>query len=115
MTQRKRGNYTWSNGIRLLAHNSALLAKWWWRFNKEKEALWVKVVSRKYALEDNTWLPKIPNRGKPSKIWKDMCSVGVGDYYADMGECIIQGFKFKVNSGTRIKFWRHKWLGEETL
>lgn len=98
---------------RLLEHNSALLAKWWWRFNKEKEALWVKVVLRKYALEDNTWLPKIPNRGKPSKIWKDMCSVG--DYYADMGECIIQGFKFKVNSGTRIKFWRHKWLGEETL
>ncbi|KAI8571673.1 hypothetical protein RHMOL_Rhmol01G0137500 [Rhododendron molle] len=34
---------------------------------------------------------------------------------AVMGDCVIQGFKFKVNSGTKIKFWKHKWLGDETL
>lgn len=34
---------------------------------------------------------------------------------ADMGDCILQGFTFKVNSGTNIKFWSHKWLGEVTL
>lgn len=93
---------------RLLEHKSALLAKWRWRFNKEKETLWVRDV-----VEENSWLPKIPNIGKPSRIWKDMCFVG--DYYADMGVCIIQGFKFKVNSGTKIKLWKHKWLGDETL
>lgn len=32
-----------------------------------------------------------------------------------MGDCILQGFTFKVNSGTNIKFWSHKWLGEVTL
>ncbi|KAF7154517.1 hypothetical protein RHSIM_Rhsim01G0163900 [Rhododendron simsii] len=32
-----------------------------------------------------------------------------------MGDCIIQGFTFKVNSGTSVKFWKHKWLGEESL
>lgn len=98
---------------RLLEHNSALLAKWWWRFNKEKEALWVKVVTRKYELDEDSWLPKVPARGKVSNIWKDLCSVG--NTYADMGACIIQGFKFKLNSGTSIKFWKHKWLGEESL
>lgn len=98
---------------RLLEHNSALLAKWWWRYSKEKEALWVKVISRKYNLGDEVWLPTVPNRGKASVVWQDLCSVG--DIGADMGECIIQGFRFKVNSGSSIKFWHHKWLGEEPL
>lgn len=53
---------------RLLEHNLALLAKWWWRFNKEKEALWVKVVSKKYGLKEDEWLPQLPVRGKPSNI-----------------------------------------------
>ncbi|KAI8560087.1 hypothetical protein RHMOL_Rhmol04G0228000 [Rhododendron molle] len=32
---------------RLMEQNTALLAKGWWRFNKEKDALWVKLVSSK--------------------------------------------------------------------
>lgn len=79
---------------RLLEHNVALLAKWWWRFNKEKEALWVKVVSKKYGLKEDEWLPQLPVRGKPSNIWKDICLVG--SVAADMGECIIRGFTFNV-------------------
>lgn len=98
---------------RLMEHNAALLAKWWWRFSREKEALWVRVISKKYSIEENAWLPHIPSRSKPSKIWKDICSVG--EVYAVMGECIVQGFNLKVNSGSKVKFWKDKWLGNETL
>lgn len=52
---------------KLLEHNEALLAKWWWRFSREKDALWVKVVSRKYDLGEEVWLPQVPNRGKGFK------------------------------------------------
>lgn len=68
-----------------MEHNTALFAKWWWKFSKEKDALWVKVVTRKYGIGiDNIY--------------------SIGGMYADMGECIAQGFKFKVNSGNKIKF-----------
>lgn len=46
-------------------------------------------------------------------IWKGLCSVS--DVAADMGDCIVQGFIFKVNSGASIKFWKHKRLGEESI
>lgn len=55
---------------RLMEQNNALLAKWWWRFNKEKEALWVKVVSSKYDLCEGAWLPHLPNKRKASNLWK---------------------------------------------
>lgn len=98
---------------RLMEQNTALLAKWWWRFNKEKEALWVKVVSSKYDLCEGAWLPHLPNRRKASNLWKVICSVS--NMCADMGEYVIQGFMFKVNFGTFISFWKHKWLGKELL
>lgn len=98
---------------RLLEDNSALLAKWWCRFCKENEALWIKVVSRRYGLGDEVWFPKVPTRGKASNIWKDICSLG--NICADMGECLIQGFSFKVNSGNNIRFWKDKWSGDVTL
>lgn len=53
---------------RLMEHNAALSTKWWWRFSREKEALWVKVVKRKYNLGDEIWIPTVPSRGKPSAV-----------------------------------------------
>lgn len=48
----------------------------------------------KYDLGEDEWLPKNPNRGQPSNIWKDICSVGnssngMGDLLAK--ECQILG------------------------
>lgn len=100
---------------RIMEHNSSLLAKWWWRFNKEKEALWVQVISRKYNLNEEAWLPQIPRRGRCSVIWKDICYVGSSYASSDIGSCINQGFAITVNSGSRVKFWVDKWLGEKNL
>lgn len=38
--------------------NWALLAKWFWRFRKEKEALWRKVIVAKYGVEEGGWVPR---------------------------------------------------------
>lgn len=36
---------------RLMQQNMTLLAKWWWRFSKDKDSLWVKVIKGKYGLD----------------------------------------------------------------
>ncbi|KAG5560447.1 hypothetical protein RHGRI_003683 [Rhododendron griersonianum] len=42
---------------------------------EEKEAIRAKVVTRKYGLSEVEWLPKLPNRGHVSNVWKDIHSV----------------------------------------
>ncbi|GFS38391.1 hypothetical protein Acr_00g0057220 [Actinidia rufa] len=62
-----------------LAHNSALLAKWWWRFGFEKYALWYKVIAAKYGYSCDQWLPSLPNTGSLSPLWSTICSLGSSD------------------------------------
>lgn len=39
-------------GIRRIKQmNVSLLLKWWWRFGKEKNALWRKSIAAKYKME----------------------------------------------------------------
>ena len=43
-------------GIRsLVALNKALLGKWSWRFAKEREPLWKKVIIDEFGLEEGGW------------------------------------------------------------
>lgn len=42
---------------------------------EEKEAIRAKVVTKKYGLSEVEWLPKLPNRGHVSNVWKDIHSV----------------------------------------
>lgn len=41
--------------VNLRKKNEALLAKWWWRFPLETEALWHKIIIGKYGLNHNRW------------------------------------------------------------
>ncbi|KAI8557710.1 hypothetical protein RHMOL_Rhmol04G0030900 [Rhododendron molle] len=49
---------------------TALLAKWWWRLSREKDALRVEVVSKKYGLEFHSRLPQSSTNGIVSSVWK---------------------------------------------
>ncbi|XP_058185619.1 uncharacterized protein LOC131302843 [Rhododendron vialii] len=107
---RKRGGL----GIKkLLDHYLSLLAKWWWRFYKEKGSLWHKVISMKYGLDNSEWLLQLPMPTRASNVWKDICSVG--DISSEFGKYLHDGFKIEVKSGNLTKFWKHKWLGETPL
>ena len=50
----------------ILLKNAAMLFKWWWRFSKEEEPLWNRIVGLCNNLELN----------KP--IWKQTNKIGVG-------------------------------------
>ncbi|KAI8542071.1 hypothetical protein RHMOL_Rhmol08G0110300 [Rhododendron molle] len=97
----------------MIEQNHALLAKWWWRFSREKDSLWAKVVCRKYGFSHQDWLPQLPSSGRVSIIRRDICSIGNPD--SEMGNIIQAGFKLQVYSGNNTLFWNHKWMGDQTL
>ncbi|PSR84913.1 Endonuclease [Actinidia chinensis var. chinensis] len=97
----------------LLAHNSALLAKWWWRFGSEKNALWYKVIAAKYGYSCDQWLPSLPNTGSPSPLWSAICSLGSRDPI--VLDLLQQGFQIRLRDGARTKFWEDSWCGGRPL
>lgn len=104
---------------RLMEHNQALLAKWWWRFNKEKQNLWVLVVSGKYGLSEKCPLPRLKPNQKASVIWKDICEVG--NQACSLNEVIQGGFRIQMCSyfwkmnGWRILFLKKLFLDYTTF
>lgn len=87
---------------RMLQQNLALLAKWWWRFGKDKESLWVKVIKGKYGLDANCWLPYAQGSGSTSRIWEDICSLEYPSSH--LGYTIREGFRVQVNQGNATMF-----------
>ncbi|PSS08274.1 Endonuclease [Actinidia chinensis var. chinensis] len=62
---------------RLLALNSALLVRWWWRFGTDKQSLWLKVIKAKYGYSENAWLPSASSSNASSKVWGNISSIGL--------------------------------------
>ncbi|PSS35185.1 Ribonuclease H protein [Actinidia chinensis var. chinensis] len=75
--------------------------------------LWLKVISSKYRLSPECWLPCLPHSGKVSKVWFDILSIVNLNY--EFRTLIDQGFSIKVGSGESILFWKDVWCGENFL
>ncbi|KAI8543503.1 hypothetical protein RHMOL_Rhmol08G0223300 [Rhododendron molle] len=98
---------------RMMQQNLALLSRWWWRFNKDKNSLWVKVIRGKYYVSLEAWLPYLPRAGHVTNIWRDICSLG--DPHSSFGSILIEGLRIQVNYGKDTSFWNDIWLGDRTL
>ncbi|KAJ9566561.1 hypothetical protein OSB04_002527 [Centaurea solstitialis] len=53
--------------------NVALLAKWWWRFKKERNALWRKVICSLHGI--NGGLDQLNSVGKFAGLWRNIIKV----------------------------------------
>lgn len=86
-------------GIRLAKEmNIALLAKLGWRLLNTEDALWVKILRRKFRvgeLYDSTWLTA---RGTWSPTWRSIV-VGIRDV-------IVPGTRWILGDGRRVRFWK---------
>ncbi|POO03864.1 hypothetical protein TorRG33x02_001680 [Trema orientale] len=88
------------------ASNKALLRKWLWRYPKEVNSLWYKVIKNKYGLNSNQWNAAVANSVTFRSPWKTISSL-YGEFF--------QHVRFKVGSGSRIRFWEDIWVEGDTL
>ncbi|XP_020972640.1 uncharacterized protein LOC107627573 [Arachis ipaensis] len=90
-----------------VVRNSALLFKWWWRFEKEECPLWKKVVCSCYDLNPSVMLSAqtLPTRGGP---WKDICQLQFRDNAVK--DKMIAGLSMELGDGRRTRFWEDVWL-----
>ena len=94
-------------GFRSLSlFNKALLGKWSWRFAKERDPLWKRVIIGKYGVQEATWCTK-EVRGR--------FGVGVWKAIRNGWDVFKANTRLKVGSGIRVKFWGDRWCGETLL
>lgn len=94
------------SGIRRIKiHNKVLLGKWLWRFSKERESLWRRVIVARYGLLFE-WNRKDVRNGYGTGNWKSILK-GKFDFW--------KFIRFKLGSGKVIRFWEDLWGGELPL
>ncbi|XP_077232383.1 uncharacterized protein LOC143869472 [Tasmannia lanceolata] len=93
-------------GIRCIkGTNQALLGKWLWRYG-EGLNLWAKVIASKYGSCNGHWDTEDKFRKPGRIIWRDVLC-----YKAKF----VEGIKFRVYEGDKVRFWWDKWCTEDPL
>ena len=80
--------------------------KWLWRFPKERQSLWYKVIKSKFSLHSNQWDSNVVERGAFRSPWKAISSL-YGEFH--------QKLAFKIGNGNRIRFWEDIWVDKNSL
>ncbi|XP_057428588.1 uncharacterized protein LOC130722016 [Lotus japonicus] len=95
--------------------NKALLLKWFWRFGRERDALWRRLVCAKYGLMEQYIMLNLEGVSVNSGscitrdllgLWREQ-TVGVNEF--------INGLACKVGDGMGVRFWDDVWVGEIAL
>ena len=95
----------------LAVKNAALLLKWWWRYGKEDDQLWKKVIKSIYQ-EDNGLIPSKSGYKCPGP-WQAIKNLVKNQKPLSME--IVKHLRLKLGNGERIKFWEDPWLEEGIL
>ena len=97
--------------IRLV--NDCLLLKWWWRFAKEKDALWRQIICSKYKLDVKSWCPSPISNNSYSGVWKGIISLA--ERSGNLMLFYHNNFLVQVGDGKRILFWKDRWCSNSCL
>ena len=90
----------------MLLFNKALLGKWLWRYVNEIDYLWRRVVDCKYGSQRGGWC---------SNQTRDPYGVSLWKYIRAGWESFAKHITFKMGDGSRIKFWKDSWCGDQPL
>jgi hypothetical protein len=94
-------------GLRnLRMFNQALLGKWLWRYEHEKEALWRSVVDAKFGSVRAGWCSLDPPGSHGVGLWK---------FIRKGWSSFSRHTKLILGNGSRIRFWDDLWVGEMPL
>ena len=93
-------------GIRNLKNQSkALRIKWLWKYSKEPQSLWGKVIKAKYG-EENNWVSKKVRTSYGVSVWKSI---------RELWPIMKNHSSIRVNNGRNTSFWNDNWLGIGSL
>ena len=92
----------------LLAHNTTLLIKWWWRLMNEKRSLWKVVIESIHNLYNTStpYMEKKTSNGVRCNTSKAVKSI----YKLNIDSMEI--FNFIPGYGVKIVFWKDAWCGK---
>ncbi|GKA88353.1 RNA-directed DNA polymerase, eukaryota, reverse transcriptase zinc-binding domain protein [Tanacetum coccineum] len=84
-----------------------MLAKWWWRFHNEGNALWCKLIRSIHGQigDSNTTLSLKSKSG----TWYHI--VSIKNNLLNLGIDMSLIFKKKIGNGTDTRFWTDNWVG----
>ncbi|XP_057432408.1 uncharacterized protein LOC130725173 [Lotus japonicus] len=90
--------------------NRSLLLKWAWRYGKEKDALWRKIVCSKYKLDERFLIMHLVVDGFSgcSVIMQDILKNLLED--ATMAKSFRDALFCRLGSGSVIPFWLDPWV-----
>lgn len=90
------------------------MCKWGWRFGREPNALWVRVLSAKYGTSDlNGWSlgeEVIRSGSSALKAWWR-----ISQDSSEVGNIFRRNMRLLVSKGNRTFFWKDLWLGDLPL
>ncbi|KAJ0732921.1 putative RNA-directed DNA polymerase [Helianthus annuus] len=91
--------------------NLALLSKWWWRFQTDKDGLWRRVV---WAVHHNnrSW-SSIPAKVSLAGPWKQI--VSIREPLARVGINLMESIWCDVGRSSNAAFWIDFWIGLQPL
>lgn len=95
----------------LSASNQAMLAKWWWRFRTEPDALWCKVIKSIHGKDGR--ICGQPISSPSTGLWYQ-----IRNLHESLKLCSINQYKMfkkKVGNGKNTLFWLDIWVGGSTL
>ena len=84
----------------LILRNKSLLVKRLWRFPRESDMLWHKVIRSKYGLEEGWWLLSEVGNETFRNSWKAI--QGLLPFFSEHA-------KLKLGNERRIRFWEDVW------
>jgi len=94
-------------GIRnLLRFNCAILGKWLWCYELEREAGWRVVVDAKYGSSWGGWCSREPVGAYEVELWKNILR--------DWGK-FSSHIRFDEEDGSKIRFWHDLWYEDMAL
>ena len=94
-------------GIRkLTTFDKALLGKWLWRFGKEEDRLWRRLVASKYGEDWGGWTSKLGKGVHGCGLWRGIC-MGSEDFSTNC--------QLVVGLGNRVRFWQDGWYGDQSF
>ena len=91
-------------GIKI--RNTALLAKWGWRYSKEKSAPWGQVIRSIHGKEAFDWFTKRKFINSLRSSWVNIARVW---------RSVNSLPSFSLGNGLRVGFWTYPWVGNTPI